>query len=194
MAGQPTEDTTSVAITLDAKPTLAQYPAWLVRKKLVTNLDVHKNHYDATTRAIDEKYRTSEFWRSILGGLKDVDAQYTIEHKYPLIALFSPELLIKPWRSFVEKTYRKNILSNVNFPNSPDDGWLTPENWYAKIHDIIRTTIIVKYLDGVPLLVEFLKQKSEQHDLEFHGSHDRRPRAAGSSLAHLVVRSLPAWT
>lgn len=174
MAGQSSPDSAAVVSSTDTKPTLRQYPSWLASKELVTNLDVHKNHYDAATRLMEEKFRTSDFWLSILHGLKDVDAQYLIDYKYPLIAQFTPELLIKPWNSFLEKTYRKNIVSNANFPNPPADGWLVPTNWYTAIHDTIRTTIIVKYLDGIPLLVEFLRQKSAQYDVEFHGGLEAR--------------------
>jgi len=172
MPGQLLSD--DVADSAEVKPTFGHYAAWLIGKKIITSIDVHRNHYETTTRAIEEKYRTSNFWRSILSGLKDVDAQYLIDHKYPLIAQFTPEILIKSWRSFFEKTYRKNILSNANFPNPPEGGWLTPQNWYADIHDIIRTTIIVKYLDGVPLLVEFLRQESAKHAVEFDGNLEAR--------------------
>jgi ppGpp synthetase/RelA/SpoT-type nucleotidyltranferase len=173
MAAEPTPQDTP-ADSVEAKPAFGQYSAWLVRKGFVTSLDVHRNHYEAATRAIVQKYKDSDFWQSILSGLRDVDAKYLIDHKYPLIAQFSPDLTIKSWRAFFEKTYRKNMLNNANFPSPPTDGWIMPDNWYTKIRDTIRTTIIVKYLDGVPLLVEFLREKTVENKMEFEGSLEAR--------------------
>jgi ppGpp synthetase/RelA/SpoT-type nucleotidyltranferase len=158
----------------DAKPSQRQYGPWLVEKELVSDLDVSRNHYDTVTEAVKNQYLQCSFWQAILRGLKDVDAQYLIDHKYPLIAQYSPEIVIKPWFSFLEKTYRKNILNNANFPNPPNGGWISPTNWHSTIHDVIRTTIIVKYLDGVPLLVEFLRGASQEHEIEFQGGLEAR--------------------
>jgi hypothetical protein len=97
----------------------------------------------------------------------------------------------------LQKTYRKNVLNNENFPEPPAEGWLTPTNWYTKIHDTIRTTIIVKYLDGVPLLVEYLRQKSAQYEMQFEGSLEARVDGYyGAQCICSAVCEIPAldWT
>jgi ppGpp synthetase/RelA/SpoT-type nucleotidyltranferase len=126
------------------------------------------------TREVADSFRTSSFWQAILNDLKNVDAQYLVDHKYPLIAEFNPPIVIKPWDSFLEKTYRRNVVNNSRFPNAPEDGWLLPDNWYSKIHDIIRTTIVVKYLDGVPLVLNFLRAKASNHSLHFESELQAR--------------------
>jgi ppGpp synthetase/RelA/SpoT-type nucleotidyltranferase len=68
------------------------------------------------------------------------------------------------------------------FPAPPEDGWLVPENWYTRVHDIIRTTIIVGYLDGVPLMLDFLRTRAIQHGLQFDG--DLEARVDGYYGAH----------
>ena len=158
----------------ETRPSLGNYQTWLAENGLVQDLDIHKTHYETVTRIVVETYQNSPFWTAIVKGLKDVDAQYLIDHKYPLIAEANPPIVIKPWKSFLEKTYRKNISSNTRFPDPPDDGWLLPENWYLRIHDIVRTTVIVKYLDGVPLMLDFLRTQAARHGLHFDGELEAR--------------------
>jgi hypothetical protein len=35
-----------------------------------------------------------------------------------------PHLIVKPFASVVEKTYRINVLRNRDFPSAPPDGWV----------------------------------------------------------------------
>jgi hypothetical protein len=97
-----------------------------------------------------------------LVGLREIDARYQIDKKYPLISGAPPELLVKPWSSFLHKTYRKNVLTNHNFPRPPDEGWILPSNWFERIRDILRTTVEVKYLDGVAIVLNSLKGWAEE--------------------------------
>jgi hypothetical protein len=61
------------------------------------------------------------------------------------------------------KTFRKNILDNKNWPDEPGNGWIVPDNWYTKVNDIIRTLIIVKYLDGVDFVQERIGSLCDRH-------------------------------
>jgi ppGpp synthetase/RelA/SpoT-type nucleotidyltranferase len=65
-----------------------------------------------------------------------------------------PVLVRKPFTSFLVKTLRKNVLDNRSWPENPEGGWIEPQNWYARVNDIIRTTLVVKYMDGVSFLAE----------------------------------------
>jgi hypothetical protein len=114
---------------LDAERLLdfREYAAWLA-KHGVTNLEALKNHYEVLTRELATEFESSAFWRTALQELKNVDAEYQIKHKYPLISDFTPMVFCKPWDSFLKKSYRKNIAANPNFPNSPDGGWYLPPN------------------------------------------------------------------
>src|ERR1700756_2860373 len=143
------------------------YPDWLAAHDVP--VDVHQSHYEAVCRELIEGFSKCLFWTKSLAGLRDIDATYQIEKKYPLISAAPPELLIKPWSSFLHKTYRKNVLTNDNFPNPPADGWILPNNWFERVHDILRTTVEVKYLDGVAIVLNSLKQWAEQEKC-FHSS------------------------
>src|ERR1039458_1736316 len=116
------------------KPSFGGYYPWLKQNHHADDLEILETHYDMTTRIVAETYQKSAFWDAIIKALINIDAQYLVDRKYPLIADFSPTIVIKPWRSFFEKTYRKNISYNEKFPEPPEGGWVTPENSYATIH------------------------------------------------------------
>ena len=137
------------------------YPEWLATAQRVS-VEAHESHYQTVCRDLLEGFSKSPFWIKAVAGLKEVDARYQIEKKYPLISAAAPDLVIKPWSSFLHKTYRRNVLTNENFPNAPVGGWILPDNWFERIHDIIRTTIEVKYLDGVAIVLRSLKEWAEQ--------------------------------
>jgi ppGpp synthetase/RelA/SpoT-type nucleotidyltranferase len=137
-----------------------EYPSWLATQGV--NVDVHASHYEAVCRRLIDGFSKCSFWTKTVSGLKEVDATYQIEKKYPLISRAAPELVVKPWNSFLHKTFRRNVLANENFPNPPSDGWTLPDNWFERIHDILRTTIEVKYLDGVAIVLKALKEWAEQ--------------------------------
>jgi ppGpp synthetase/RelA/SpoT-type nucleotidyltranferase len=166
----------------DERPRFASYEQWLIRSHRIPSFSKLRNHYASLTREAADSIRASDFWTSVLDGLKDVDAKYLVASKYPLIATYSPELLIKPWDSFLDKTYRRNIVNNPHFPDPPENGWLLPDNWYTSIHDVIRTTIIVRYLDGIPLLINFLREKANFANNQFES--ELEARAEGYYGAH----------
>jgi hypothetical protein len=80
--------------------------------------------------------------------------------------------------------YRWDVVQNNNFPEEPENGWILPTNWYEKINDILRTTIVVKYLDGV----EYLAKKLEgfcKDELRLIGHCRFVSRLDGYYAAHL---------
>jgi hypothetical protein len=72
------------------------------------------------------------------------------------------------------ETYRKNVLENGKFPEAPADGWCLPPGWYSQIHDIVRTTIVVKYIDGVPLVLKRLGDIASATGLASSGNLETR--------------------
>jgi hypothetical protein len=98
-----------------------------------------------------------------------------------------PVILIKPFSSFVEKTYRKNILLNKNWPNEPDEGWILPSNWFSRINDIVRTLIQVKYLDGVDFLINKITSRCENQNISC--IHFLEAREEGYYAAHLYIKN-----
>lgn len=121
--------------------------------------DAARTHYGAAAAKIKQDFDSSPFWQKLTKNLREYNDEYAVSMGYPLLVNREklPELEVKPWRSFVDKTYRENVVTNANWPEPPQDEWIVPDNWYTRIDDIVRTMIVVKYLDGVKFLVEKLK-------------------------------------
>src|SRR5438045_626970 len=132
------------------------YKLWLKGEHRCEISDITSNHYTAVCDAVKKTLEDCPVWNAVKSGLRDLDDKYLINSGYPLIHNFVPEIYIKPFDSFLSKTYRHNILLNNNYPKPPRDGWLLPPDWYSKINDILRTTLTVKYLDGVELMSNYL--------------------------------------
>src|SRR5665213_2969288 len=94
-----------------------EYEVWLAQNHDLVSLSSHRNNYLVVSRELRDNFMSSAFWQNFLPDLKEIDDSYAISFKYPLIATFAPEVLIKPWDSFFEKSYRKNISQNTNFPD-----------------------------------------------------------------------------
>ncbi len=64
---------------------------------------------------------------------------------------------LKPYNSMIDKTFRLNVLWNRNFPKDPPkNGWITAENVYWRINDLVRTYLVCKFIDGPKFLTEKL--------------------------------------
>ena len=93
-------------------------------------------------------------WRTLNENLRLMDDQYNARTDYRLLVNPPPlQLHTKSFDSFLEKTFRKNILEN-SAREEPEEGWLLPEDWFSRVNDIIRTLLVVKYLDGVTFTVD----------------------------------------
>lgn len=165
----------------------ADYNLWLYTHHGVTITDATRTHYEGAAAKIKQDFGSSPLWQQLIHDLREYHYQYQIEKEYPLLlnpdAL--PQLEVKPWKSFVDKTYRENVIKNVaNWPDAPKDGWILPSNWYTRINDIVRTILVVKYLDGVKFLAEKIKSlcggKYERCDWE--------AKEEGYYAAHLYTR------
>ena len=134
-----------------------EYRKWLRDTHQVNRVSLSRAYYESVSNKIYMTIVNSTFWSAIISQLDHIGQQYFLDTEYHLFsAEFEPELKIKPFDSFLNKTFRKNIVHNANWPREPEDGWLLPDNWYARINDIIRTLFVVKYLDGVSFLAESL--------------------------------------
>ena len=62
----------------------------------------------------------------------------------------APELVFskKTFASFASKLFRLNCLWNRLWPKNPQGGWFTYPNSFGQIDDLVRTTLICRYLDG----------------------------------------------
>ncbi len=161
----------------DAKPdNLPKYTAWL-KKNLNVGIDRRtKNHYDSVAAKLKATVEGSSFWVDLCASLQAYDEEYLTRTGYRLFMNPDPEpeLLTKPYGSLLLKTFRRNVLDNSNWPHPPAGDWVVPGNWYSAVRDIVRTSIVVKYIDGVEFLCEKLRGLSAASLLECELSFEAR--------------------
>lgn len=143
-------------------------------------------YYTTVVRQLKNDFEESIFWQKILHELNEINDKYFMaKNVHLLTSVEDPKILTKSLDSLMMKAYRKNILNNNNFPNEPIGGWITPENWFESIKDVVRTTITVKYLDGVQFLVSELEKLTLDHGFYFTSSLEAREE--GYYAAHTGI-------
>lgn len=168
------------------KPGLDGYQSWLVEVLNVRPATLTSAYYQTNADRIRSSFLEDAFWVSIVASLRDINAKYLIEFKEDLFGNLHPEIVIKPFSSLLEKTYRKNVVLNQNWPDPPEGGWYLPSNWFSRLGDIVRTTIAVRYIDGV----NFLSEKVSEIASGIHVSCDQEFEAGmdGYYALHLCYR------
>lgn len=180
--------------------TFDEYTEWYYNKFLVELMDgsVEDWYDDATADGI-RKLEASDFWKTLQKSLDIWNETFRAEHdNYPLLwdPQGSAEILIKPFNSVLEKSFRWNMPGNCNWPNppihkgepgtgqedddrAPDDPkwWYGPHNWLEAFPDIFRTRLTAAYFDGVRYITsrveELAKRTTSDHPKpKFHASDD----------------------
>jgi len=118
--------------------------------------------------------------------LQQINQQFYLStNYYLLVGSNPPELQIKPFGSFLLKTFRQNVISNPNWPRPPDCGWLLPDNWFSRVNDAVRTCFVVKYLDGVAFLAAQLAERAKA--AAYESKVDFEAKEEGYYAAHFYV-------
>ncbi len=158
------------------------------------NLSV-KKLYDHVSKLVKQEFENSDKYKDFKHQLYNHEVEYRRSHGYDLLMKIPEEISlgIKEWKDFISKVWRKNVVYNLNWVEEnwsqsvcePNGGWITPDNWFDNIHDIVRTTIVVKYLDGV----EFLLDKMHNHfvDCGCQCTPDWIAKDEGYYAAHLNI-------
>lgn len=140
-------------------PSLEDYRSMLDARWGLEELSVR---YKYVSDKFVSDFQQTPFWQQFTSGLRDMDERHLQEHlglnllatPYPHV----PEVIAKPFDSVVEKAYRRNYLQNQAFPDPPGGIWIDPTNWYTRLRDIVRTTVVVKYLDGVTAVSDLIQE------------------------------------
>jgi ppGpp synthetase/RelA/SpoT-type nucleotidyltranferase len=166
---------------------IEEYKKWLEDVHHLSITRRTETYYESVATQIAESFSNSLFWKTLLNDFDAMNKEYYMETGYYLFSLEpQPNLLKKPFDSFLLKTFRKNILENSNWPNEPEHGWILPSSWYTQVNDIARTLIVVKYLDGVNFLVDKLHLLLENSGLPF--TVDYEAREEGYYAAHVYTK------
>ncbi|ACS80167.1 hypothetical protein [Maridesulfovibrio salexigens] len=173
--------------TTDKPKDIIEYKVWFEKKFDISSTQM-ENRYEATSKHIRDHFLESHVWSNLVKNYPEYIDEYSTKHSYHLFKDDSPpDIFIKPYESFIEKTYRKNVIQNKNWPLPPDSGWISLEKGFSIIKDIVRTTITVKYLDGVNYIVEKYKELVEECT-ESNCHIDYEARDEGYYAVHLELR------
>ena len=153
--------------------------------------DYQGQRYNSMARTLQGEFGASLLWRGIWEELRNRDYQYRQE-KNPFRLLpdsdRQPFVDAKTWESFAEKLYRKNRLNNDRWPYPPEGGWITPDDWSKDtrgIADVVRTTVVVRYLDCVSIVRNVVAAAVKQHGgQDFH--QEEAARLEGYYALHLT--------
>jgi ppGpp synthetase/RelA/SpoT-type nucleotidyltranferase len=167
---------------------IEQYKKWL-KDTLSITIDLKtENHYNSIANKIKSDFIVSKAWTDLLLQLNDFNNEYLSKTNYQLlVAEFKPELVTKSFSSFFEKTFRKNIVYNREFPKPPNGGWATPDNWIENTNDILRTFFVVKYLDGVEFLMDKIQNSLKENSLECKNHFEARDE--GYYAVHIYTKN-----
>jgi hypothetical protein len=166
---------------------LAAYKDWLRTEHGVEVDERAATYYESVALKLREDFERSEFWQRLLVELAEFDAEYQVRTSYVLLMTKDrPRVLEKSFDSFFLKTFRRNVRDNLGWPNPPKGGWLLPDNWYERVNDIVRTSLVVKYLDGVEFLAEKVVSLASECGLRCTSALEARME--GYYAAHISVR------
>lgn len=76
-----------------------------------------------------------------------------------------PHLCVKSFRSVVDKTFRMNILWNKAFPEAPNRGWVNLQNIYAQLNDLVRGSLVCRFIDGPERVARHIAEYASRLDL-----------------------------
>ena len=141
---------------------------------------VLKNHFEGCVRRAAEQLQKHPFWIELKQEVENWDASYrlltpNVEALYSGSFEQQADLNCKKWESAFNKAYRKNVLKNKNWPNPPDEGFVTAESWFEKLGDILRTTLTSRYIDGVQFIAERLVELAHKHGLNVNNQLQATP-------------------
>ena len=149
---------------------------------------VERTRYENVTQEAKQRIKDSPFWNLLIDTYATLADQYKVNTGYDLFTdQHPPNLEIKTYKSLLDKSYRKNVLNNDKYPTMPDDGWLLPPSWFSETNDIIRTSITVKYLDGVDFLVDNLKSLAHDSGRKFRSDFEARIEGYYAAQTYIII-------
>jgi ppGpp synthetase/RelA/SpoT-type nucleotidyltranferase len=157
---------------VDKPDNLDNYRRWLRDERKIDITERTKRHYESVADAIEKGFTASTFWEEFTKNrfLTGVDQEFRQTHNNFVLGDSIPSFTKKSFNSFLEKTFRMNVVQNQRWPNPPrwkdhDPEWITTDNWFDRINDIVRARFVVRYIDGVAFLIQRLETLAARHDL-----------------------------
>jgi ppGpp synthetase/RelA/SpoT-type nucleotidyltranferase len=146
-----------------------EYVVW-ARDVLGIDFTQHRAElsFDQNANFIKTTAQRHEFFRGLPNLLRESSEEYYTQTDSDLFIRGVPEVnpVLKSYTSAINKSFRNNVIWNDNFPAPPQGDWVTPFNWFSKFNDIVRSTVVCKFIDGPQFLAERLKTHASNHHLD----------------------------
>jgi hypothetical protein len=145
-------------MTTTSRPeTVEQYVLWANANLSIDFASVAtRNRYETNVQNAQNAIQDSRFMREFEGFIAMQEEQHQKVPGGGLLMGADLAVVRKPFQAAVTKSYRINVLRNRRFPSPPADGWVSPDNWYMRFDDLVRGTLICKFLDGPKILAPAL--------------------------------------
>lgn len=129
----------------EQRPTFQEYPKWH-KDNLGEDLadDSLRRWYELNVRAAQTTLSQHNVAGLISKLLIKRIADSTLSRNHPNNVQF----VEKPFNSVVDKLFRLNCNWNRNFPKPPKPDWLKCSDVFIRLDDLVRSTIICRYIDG----------------------------------------------
>lgn len=178
------------------KPLMADYPQW-ARETINFDPDdpQFRRRFAGNVQSLQTTIEQSDAWSSLGERLLAFSDRYREERGFGLFtgSPQKPNLLRKSIDSAIEKTFRINVYENSFFPDPPEirseRQWLTEDNLYTTLKDLVRCRIVCRYMDGPEYLCSLIHNgmqpdinvtyKSMESDLGYYSWHLSIPITAG---------------
>lgn len=159
-----------------------------VKDKFDIDINSHISfNFVQNVKALYKDVEQCQFWRNIEINYSTFNDSYKIGKNLDLFVRPNeiPIFVTKDYESFLLKVYRKNVLENDKWPEAPKDGWILPKNWFERIKDIVRTRVVVKYLDGVDDLIKKIEDEAKSNNCIPYVDYEARDE--GYYAAHINI-------
>jgi len=141
---------------MDEPKSISDYVEW-ARVVLKDDLgaDVTRRIYDTNIAAALNAIQQTPFSRELNDFLIKCEQEYRSKTGTSLrMSTSSLEFSAKSFESVVNKLFRQNVVWNRAFPKAPQGGWVISRDVYSRLDDLVRTTVVCKFLDGPEFLSE----------------------------------------
>lgn len=149
------------------------------------------DYYENATSLIRTDFCKSGFYRDLKNELNSLNDKYLIENNYRLLDLgLCLVMKIKKFDDMLDKCFRRDILNNREWDTDSSlwfdrYDWAHPLNCFEKLNDVLRTRILLRYLDGVELVLSILKKMSNRYGTKYELEYKADER--GYYGVHFVV-------
>jgi len=152
-----------------------------------------ESNYKLNVDRISKDISESKFYASLRDKLVMINGEYKKNHRNIDLINFDKTIKIdkKNFNNLIEKCYRWDVLENEKWNDNTEEWqktyeWCFPPYCYEKIPDLVRTRITVRYIDGVDIVINSVKEIAMLCGLEI--KDDYFSEDSGYYAVHLDVK------